>query len=139
MSNSTSLENNETVEVSVSNDYSQGLNYVELNATIDNFVDEVKELFEIRQLQIIDFQAINVSDNVVYFNLSIQNNLATQQIFSWKIDSGISNISESGVVEAGNMTSITQGVTYSASGVYHTEAFINSTSYNDTIQGVVIT
>jgi hypothetical protein len=124
------LNTSDSIFVFVANNYTtQGL--TNLRATVNNslFSDYFVDLFDNRPLGINSFDAIGTN----VFELSAVNHLSVPQLMSWSIDNVSSlnstNVSSSLFVYV--QTNYTSGVTVST-------AKINSSSYNDTEQEVIV-
>ena len=91
------------------------------------------------KIEINNFNTLSEGNNTIN-ELLIRNNLLTDQFFLWKFNSGKQNITS---LNATNLTSLSNvfvyvATNYSTSGVYRTEASVNSSSYNDTEQEVAV-
>jgi len=140
ITNTTYLDNDETVFVFIANNYTaeQGYNKVEVNATISSFVDYLRRNIETRPLKILSLQTLSEGLTAVS-ELVVRNNLNLSQQFSWKFNSGVQNISSNDVIDVlGEDVFVFIESNYSDEDVHKTRALINSSNYNDSETGVII-
>jgi hypothetical protein len=138
--NSTYLNSNESLMIFIENNYStQGYEQPEINATVSSYVERIKEFFEIRPIKIMNLLTLseNLSNSVS--EMDVINNFNTSQPFDWVFNSGSSNISSNQPtnLNASETVFVYIASNYSNSDVYKTTATANSSSYNDTENGVV--
>jgi hypothetical protein len=135
-SNNSVIANNQSVHVYQENSYSQGTNKVEISARVSTFVDKMTDIFEVRPLQIYDFQTLKETLTSSVFEIMVQNNLNTTQQFNWTLNTGYRNISN--LANVTGYTFVFVETNYSATGVYKTRAYVNKSTYNDTQNGVTV-
>jgi hypothetical protein len=141
ISNISNLDYNESILVVIEHNYtSQGDTMAEVSANVSSFVDRLTDFFEIQPLQLYDFQTLSESQASSVFELVAQNNLDTVQYFTWTLNSGEENITSDELLNITNENVfIFIETNYSDERVYKTTALINSSSFNDTQNGVIVT
>jgi hypothetical protein len=138
ITNTTFIDNNRSLMVFIENNYtSQGNNKVEINAKVSSFVDKVTDFFEIRPLQVANFQTLTGGQNKTVFEINARNNLNITQSFTWKVDTTQQNISNTTTINSSDVFIFVE-TNYTTKGVYKTTAFLNSSSYNDNQSSAVV-
>ncbi|MFA6550046.1 MAG: hypothetical protein WCT36_01665, partial [Candidatus Gracilibacteria bacterium] len=130
LNSSVYLNTSQRLFVFIANNYStQGINNLRAEANISKFSDYFVDLFDNRPLKINRFEALGTN----VFELNAINYLNRPQLVSWSVDNiaslNITNISSSLFVFV--QTNYTSGVSVPT-------ARINSSSYNDTEQEVIV-
>jgi hypothetical protein len=141
ITNSNYLNTNKSIMVFIENNYTaQGNRQPEINATISLYVDRIKEFFEIRPIKINNL--LTLSENITnsVSELVVKNNLNNSQVFGWSFDSDYTNISSSQTITLNSSENILVYIAsnYSNPDIYKTIATVNSSTYNDTENGVII-
>ena len=138
--NSTYLNSNESIMVFIEYNYTaQGNRQPEINATISTYVDRVREFFEIRPIKISSLLTLKENQSNSVSELVIKNNLNNSQITSWTFNTGAQNVSNSTTLNASESILVYIASNYTISSIYKTTAYANSTTYNDTEYGVILT
>lgn len=116
-----------------------GNNTALINATVSSYVDKITDIFQIKPLEIKSYQLNSTSGLSATFAFTVHNNLASQQNFTWRIDTGIANRTST-YISLNNNTNQTfiLAENYSVSNVYSTRLFVNSSLYHDNRSEVVI-
>jgi hypothetical protein len=140
--NSTYLNSNESLMIFIENNYStQGYEQPEINATVSSYVERIKEFFEIRPIKILNLLTLteNLSNSVS--ELDLINNLNSPQNISWLYNSGVQNITSNQNIALNSSETIFVYIAsnYTYSDIYQSNAYVNSSSYNDTKYGVIVT
>jgi hypothetical protein len=121
----------------VENTYSQGTKKPLLLAYLLGYTSAVKDYFEVRPLKIESYSVLEESHESTVSELVILNNQDNNQTFTWKLDTGEKNITNTTIVTDDIFIFVESN--YTNKGVHRTEARVNSTSYADTEdKGVVI-
>jgi len=138
--NSTYLANNESILVFIEYNYSsQGNRQPEINVTTSTYVDRIREFFEIRPIKISGLMTLSENRTNSVSELTIKNNLNTTQSLSWMFNTGIQNVSNSTSLNASENILVYIASNYTTSNIYKTNAFVNTTNYNDSEYGVILT
>jgi len=140
--NSTYLNNNESILIFIENNYTtQGNRQPEINVTTSTYIDRIREFFEIRPIKISSLLTLKENQSNSISELVIKNNLNNSQSLSWTFNTGIQNITSNQTIILNSSESILVYVAsnYTTSMVYMTNAFVNTTTYNDTEQGIILT
>jgi YD repeat-containing protein len=140
ISNSTFLNNNQSVRVSILTNYSstQGNKQPQIIAYTSSYIDRINEFFEIRPLKIDKLLTLSESQNSTITEIVVKNNLNNSQYFNWKYYTGESTITGNSITNITTNTFIYIQTNYTSAGVYRTNATINASSYNDSDIGVVV-
>jgi len=140
LKNSTFLNNNESLLVFIEYNYStQGNRQPEINVTTSTYVDRIREFFEIRPVKINSLLTLSENKSNSVSELVIKNNLNNSQSLNWKFDTGIQNITNSTSLNASESILVFIASNYTTSNIYKTTAFVNTSTYNDTEYGVILT
>ena len=131
---------NQTAKVNVNHNYTtQGAKNVIVTAQISSFIDRVTDKFEIRQLKIDKLSTLAEGQGMSVTELVVKNNLNHTQQFSWIFNTGIQNLTSSQILNlTTNNIFVYIASNYSSSGVYKTNAMINSTTYRDNETSVMV-
>jgi len=138
--NSTYLNNNESILVFIETNYSsQGNRQPEINVTTSTYIDRIREFFEIRPIKISSLLTLKENQSNSVSELVVKNNLNTSQPMSWRFNNGVSNIMNSTTLNATESIMIFIASNYTSTGIYPTNAYVNTTTYNDNESGVILT
>jgi len=138
--NSTYLANNESIFVFIESNYStSGNRRPEINATTSTYVDRIREFFEIRPIKIASLLTLREDVSNSVSEITIKNNLNTSQSLSWKFNTGVQNVTNSTSLNASESILMFIASNYTTADIYKTNAYINTTIYNDTEQGIILT
>ena len=139
LASSASLGNNKTIMVMIEHNYSgQGDKEPLIQARVSSFVDKVKDLFEVRQIQIQSLSTLEEGPSSVS-EMFVQNTLNQTQTFSWQFDSGKENVSSSNPITLNTSSMwVFIGSNHSVNNVYRTNVRINTSTANDTARGVIV-
>ena len=140
--NSTYLNNNESVLVFIEYNYSiQGNRQPEINVTTSTYVDRIREFFEIRPVKITGLLTLSENKSNSVSELVIRNNLNNSQPISWTFNTGIQNITSNQTITLNSSESILVYIAsnYTTPSIYKTTAYTNTTGYNDTETGIILT
>jgi len=139
ITNSTSLNTGEGIAVIVENNYtSQGWTKPNVDAKVSSFTDFVRDLFESRPLGLARFEALALSTTKGVFELVARNDLGSLLNLSWRLNTGSENVSSNISLNISDDVFVIIESNYTSTGVYKTQAVINSSSYNDTQSGVAV-
>ena len=136
IANTTILAHNETLMVMIENNYTtQGPKTPLISAAVSTAWDKVWDSFTIKPIEL--WQLNMLSDSVA--ELVVKNNLNQSQTFSWKFDSGVENMTSNlAVVQNNSLAFVYIQFNYSNSGVYRTNAMVNSSMFSDNMTGVAV-
>ncbi|HYD02751.1 MAG TPA: toxin TcdB middle/N-terminal domain-containing protein [Alphaproteobacteria bacterium] len=140
VSNSTFLENNETILVFIESNYTQGIFTPKINASVSSYVDSINDYFFAKPAKIDNLFTLNENLTNTINELIIKNNLESNQGIFWRLHTGIINVTSNQtlILNASEDMLVYIATNYSNSTIYKTTAYINSTQYNDTEYSVVI-
>jgi hypothetical protein len=137
--NSTYLNNNESILVFIENNYTiQGNRQPEINVTTSTYVDRIREFFEIKPIKISNLLTLSENKSGSVSELIVKNNLNNTQSFTWKFDTGITNVTNGTYLNASESIFVYIASNYTTSKIYQTTALVNTTAYNDTENGVIL-
>jgi len=138
--NSTYLNNNESIMVFIEYNYTtQGNRQPEINATISTYVDRIREFFEIKPVKITSLLTLKENQSNSVSELIIKNNINTTQTASWTFNTGAVNVTNATSLNASESIFVYIASNYSSSNIYRTNAYINTSTYNDTENGFILT
>jgi len=138
--NSTYLGNNQSIMVFIEYNYTtQGNRQPEINVTTATYVDRIREFFEIRPVKITGLLTLKENQSSSVSELVIKNNMNTSQSLSWMFNTGIQNVSNSTSLNASESILVYIASNYTTAGIYKTNALVNTSVYNDTENGVILT
>jgi hypothetical protein len=138
--NSTYLNNNDSILVFIETNYTtQGNRRPEINATTSTYVDRIREFFEIRPVKISSLLTLKENQSNSVSEFVVKNNLNITQPITWKFDTGIINITNSTSLNASESIFVYIASNYTSSKIYKTNTYINTTGYNDSETGIIIT
>ena len=137
--NGTALAQNKSVIVIIAENYTtEGRKDETVNAQSGSFSNTLEDWFNIHIVQLLDFQVLSESVSSTVSEIIARTNVGNETI-SWQLDTGEENITSNTPIPLNvNKTIILIEHNYSSSGVYLTNASINSSSYSDYSEGVVI-
>ena len=135
--NVTSLDHNQTMLVLIEHNYSQGEKEARVDAFADTFVDSVLDYFWINPLMIESMSTLSDGLTAVT-EILVENNLAVNQSFSWRFDTGVENITSTSLTNVEESAIILIESNQVSEGVYKTTGVINSSSYDDNERGVIV-
>jgi hypothetical protein len=134
--NYTALSYNQSVHVYLERNYTQGWNKIEVTANVSKFVDRLTDVFDVRPLQIADFQLLKETQASSVFEIMVLNNLNTSQKFNWTINTSAQI--RAGYANVTGYSFVYVETNYSSSGIYKTSVYVNRSSYNDSQNGVAV-
>ena len=122
-----------------SNFSTQGRQIISVNVTYNGLSETITDFFNNEPLSLKSFDAA-LSGNRSVYELVVKNSLEDSQTVNWRVDTGTENISSQNLTDIayGNDLIVLVEYNYSSGGIYQPVAFVNSTSYNDTEQRVVV-
>jgi leucyl-tRNA synthetase len=135
VTNTTTLDSGQSVMVMVEKNYTEyGVQPVEVTAKRSVVEAKVAENIELRPLEIDTFQTLSDGTEAV-LELNTVSNVGSS-VFTWTVDTDEENISSVSVNITDDVMAFIQ-VNYS-SGVHSPLAVVNTTVYNDSQRGVVV-
>jgi len=139
ISNSSNLSTGEGVAVIIENNYtSQGWVKPNVDAKASTVTDIIRDLFENRPLGLFRFEALALTSAKGVFEIVARNDIGNLMNLSWRLNTGRENVSSNLSLNISDDVFIIVESNYTSTGVYKTNASINSTSYNDSQGGVVV-
>ena len=138
--NSSFLENNKSIIVIIEHNYTAGNKQPVINATISSYVDRFSDYFIVKPLRINNLLTLSEGSRTVT-ELDVENTLANNQILSWRLNTGISNLTSNKSITLNGSQNILVLIesNYTTSTIYRTVARVNNSLYNDNRTGVVLT
>ena len=122
-----------------SNYSTQGNRQPEINVTTSTYIDRIREFFEIRPIKITGLMTLKENQSNSVSELTIKNNLNTTQATSWTFNTGVLNVSNSTSLNASESILVYIASNYTTAGIYKTNALVNTSVYNDTETGIILT
>ena len=98
----------------------------------------MREFFEIRPIKVASLLTLSENRTNSVSELVIKNNLNTSQSLTWNFNTGVANVTNSTTLNASESIFVFIASNYTASSVYKTIAFVNTTTYNDSENGVIL-
>ncbi|MBI2575833.1 hypothetical protein HYV84_01360 [Candidatus Woesearchaeota archaeon] len=141
ISNSTSLEQNKSLMVIIETNYtSDGRKEPNPRASSGLFSSQYPEYFYLDMVGMLSLQVLTQSVNNTVSEM-IAKSFSGAKTSSWGYDTGYENFTSSLPFNLSNSSSLIILIqhNYSQAGVYATNASINSSSFQDNVQGVVVT
>ncbi|OGY53735.1 MAG: hypothetical protein A2912_01385 [Candidatus Buchananbacteria bacterium RIFCSPLOWO2_01_FULL_40_23b] len=133
-----SMGHNETRRVQVQHNYTtHGWKDIEITAQVSTFKDILQDSFEIRPLFLERYETLSEGTNSVS-EAVIENILNQSQTISWQYSGNENVTSNKLIVFNASRLFVFIASNSSSSGVYRTDFTVNSTLYNDTIRGVIV-
>jgi hypothetical protein len=135
ITNSTILDNNQSLMVIIAGNYTQGDKTPMLNASISTASASITDHFVSKPLALSSLLTLTDGPNPVS-ELAIKNYAGTAQNVTWQFNTGQENITNAATINGSLLVFIQNN--YTSSGVYKTTANISNSNYADTRSGVII-
>jgi hypothetical protein len=140
LNSSAYLNKSQFVMVIVEENYSsQGRHEPQIKAYSNSFLSTFKDRFNIFFVHLLDLQVLRQSISSTVTELTAKSHSGNRSL-SWKYNTGreIINSTRQFYVNESKDVMIIIESNYSTSGVYSVNASVNSSTFNDNVQGVVI-
>lgn len=138
--NTTIIPSGQSVELVMESSYTtQGMNEINVSVDYAGLTDKLMDYLNVKPLKLSAFDAVLSGADKSVYELIVENDLQSQQTFNWRLDTGLENVSGNEPIDINSDDIIILVETsYSTGGIYKPIGRVNSTSYNDSAQRVVV-